>query len=286
MEILGGSLDITLAPNTSYDITMIDQDTLKTSTSAGTSNGAGTLTVVLPIDYTKYDGWFSLEIANNGNVVYFDTVTSTRPYADPSRIVDYVLPKVITVEQATEYERIARTLINAILGFEFSYKRKNLHLVGNGTDFLPTGERVLKVYSVKENNQVIWSDGDQYAFEPFVGQYAVVRDAGDEPDNRLESRMTWSTRYAAPEFIENYDYVLDADCGWPVVPQDIQDVTMMIAADIACGNNRYSNKYIKSTGSGQQSIDYFYRVTAGTGNVIADKILSKYAAEAIRVQVL
>lgn len=286
MEITGGPLQVTLAPSTQYDILLTDQNTLKETTSTATSDGSGVLTISLPIDYTKYDGWFSLQISQGASVVYLDTVTAVRPYVDPSKLVTYVLPKVITLAEATEYEKIARLWIDAIVGFSFEFVRKELHLVGNGTDFLPTHDRLNAIYSVKENNEIVWQTGDADPFKPWNGLYTVVRDLGDTTANRQEFVNTWSTRYGEPTFIENYDYVVDADCGWPVVPQDIQEATLMLATDIACGNNRYSNKYIKSTGAGQQSIDYFYRANAGTGNLIVDNILSKYVLESVRARVL
>jgi hypothetical protein len=286
MEITGGSLQVTLAKNTLYNISMIDQNTLKVTTSTGTSNGSGVLTINLPIDYTKYDGWFALEISQGSNVVYMDTVTATRPYVEPSKVVSYVLPKVITTDEAVYYERIARYIINSIIGFSFEFTRKELHLVGNGTDFLPTDERITKIYSVKENNETIWTDGEDEPFKPFVGLYNVVKDYGTEAANRLEYKVVWNNRYGYPEFVENYDYVLDADVGWQVVPQDIQEATLMLVNDIVCGNNRYTNKYIDSFGSGAGRIDYFRESIRGTGNLIVDNILSKYILESLRAKVL
>lgn len=286
MEVTGGTVQVTLAPTTLYNISMIDQNSLKVTTSTGTSNGSGVLTITLPIDYTKYDGWFALEISQGSNVVYLDTVTATRPYVEASKIVSYVLPKVITTDQAIEYERIARYLINSIIGFSFEFVRKDVHLVGNGTDFLPTDERITKIFSVKENNETIWVEGEDYPFGPFVGLHSVARSYGDETANRLEYKIVWNNRGGYPDFVENSDYVLDAEIGWQVVPQDIQEATLMLVNDIVCGTNRYTNKYIDAFGSGAGRIDYFREAIRGTGNLIVDNILSKYILESVRAKVL
>lgn len=286
MEVTSGQIQVTLSPNTTYDVSMVDQNDLTVTSTTGTSNVSGVLTIPLPEKYTRYDGWFALEISNGGNVVYMDSVTSTRPFVTAQQIIDYMDGKVTTTAEAIELERAARYQIEAIIGFSFDYARRELHLVGNGTDFLPSHERITKVYSVKENNQTIWSDGEGYAFKPFVGFNSVVRDAEDDSDNRLEYKVVWNNRYAAPEFKENYDYVVDAEVGWQVIPQDIQEATLMLVNDIVCGNNRYSNKYIRSVDTGAMSFDYYKDVVGGTGNLMVDNILSKYVLESVRARVL
>jgi hypothetical protein len=281
MEVLGNSFTVTLAPLITYDIVMTDQDTLQKYTSTATSDGTGTLTITLPEVYTKYDGWFALEISAGAGVVYMDSVTATRPYFNPSSLVS---DKVLA-EDAITYERIARTLINSIVGFPFEFKRREVHAVGNGTDYLTLNDRVVTIHSVTENGTLIWSAGDtENPFSPFQTLYGITQNVGEE--NKLEYKVVWYNRYNHPAFGLGSDYVIDADVGWPVIPQDIQDAAFMLADDIACGSNRYSKRYIDTFKTSNYAIDHFKESITGTGNLLVDNILSKYIVESIRAKAL
>jgi hypothetical protein len=289
METLTGVVAVTLSPNTLYLIRMIDQNHLEVIDHEDNpliSDVNGVLTIQLPEKYTKYDGWFALEVSTiSGNIVYLDSVVSTRPYVDAQAAVDYMKGK-INLEQALEYEHVARQLINSIVGYEFIFTRKDIHVVGNGSDFATTDDRINKVFSVRENNVVVWEDGGDFFYKPWVNLYGVVRDAGFNTDNRMEHSITWYNRYDSPQFKFGWDYVFDVEAGWPVIPNDIRLVTLLLINDIACGNNRYFNKYIESWRTSGQSIYYMPEVIGGTGNLYVDNILSKYVLGSIRPKVL
>lgn len=285
MEVLDNTVTVTLAPSTNYNIRMIDQNDLEVYETSGTSNSQGELIIPLPEKYTKYDGWFALEISlANGSVVYLDSVLSTRPLVSIPTIVEYMGGKVNTA-QATEYESVARHLINSIIGFEFSFVHKNLHVVGNGTDFVVTDDRIIKVYSVKENNIVIWTDGESFEYAPWVNLRGIVRNEGTNSFNRSEAVISWYSNHYGNIFKYGWDYVFEVDAGWPVIPQDIQSAALILINDIACGNNRYYNKYISGV-KGALNISYFPQVIAGTGNLYVDNILSKYVLESVRAKVI
>jgi len=265
---------------------MIDQNDLEVIETTGTSSASGDLLIPLPTKYTKYDGWFALEVSRLGSIVYLDTVLSVRPYVNIDRIVEYMEGKVDEA-QAIEYESIARKLINSIVGFEFTFVHKDIHVTGNGTDFVVTDDRILKVYSVTENNVTVWTDGEPFEYKPWVNLRGIVKnDVGiNEHQNRSEYVISWYNRYGGSLFRNGWDYIFEVDAGWPVIPQDIQDATLLLINDIACGNNRYYNKYISGV-RGPINITYFPQVIAGTGNLYVDNILSKYVLESIRAKVI
>lgn len=283
MEVLDNTVTVPLNPNTAYGIKMTDQNDLEVIETTGTSLSNGNLVIPLPLKYTKYDGWFALEISRLGSTVYLDTVVSTRPLVNISKIVEYMEGKV-TEEQAIEYESIVRKLIHSIVGFDFSFVHKDIHVTGNGTDFVVTDDRILRVYSVSENNVVIWTDGEDFSYTPWVNLRGIVRE-GIPEQNRIEHVISWYNRLDRPLFKSGWDYIFEVDAGWPVIPQDIQDAALLLINDIVCGNNRYYNKYISSV-KGPININYFPQVISGTGNLLVDNILSKYVLESIRAKVI
>lgn len=283
-------VEVQLNPTTTYEYELINQDTGVVSSGIDTTSAAGILSI--PFEdaqqTTKYDAWYQLSIYIGSktpeSLIYIDTISKVRPYVNTAELSTYL---GVTAEQAIEYESTARSLINSIIGYAFDYKRLQLELVGNGTDTLHTHERIVKVHSLKENNVLLWSTGEPDPFLPAKDYFGIRRSLGTQENNRLEFPAVWATRYSVPLFHEHYDYVADVDAGWPVVPEDIKKALKLLASDIACGTNRYSNKYIESTSIGTaQRIQYFDQVIAGTGNLLVDNLISPYVLNSVRARVL
>lgn len=303
MEVFTNQVTYTLTKDAIYTSSVIREGYSDGLTSFAelqtqTANSRGQITIDLPP--TGYDSWFSVEVHEGtdltGDVVLLDTVTRTRQYASTTAILSYMQGKV-NPTQATEYERIARHQINSIIGSSFGFEHKIVDFPGNGTDVLVLDERLGgKVFRIFENGEVIYDETDPLRNNFYRAGYSPYTLVMDEYDDfttsglveglAMEHGRTWSTRYLTPLFKENYDYRIDAEWGWKVVPQDIQDATLLLVNDIACGNNRYSTKYIDSFRNGSASVDYFKEVIKGTGNLIVDNILSKYTLESVRAKVL
>jgi hypothetical protein len=295
MEVFGDTATYTLKKSTDYFVSVVNQESGYLMATPYTSDSKGLLTIDLIDEVTgNYDYWVSVEIvegttALGGPVVLLDSVTKVRPYATATEAIVYMGGK-ITQPQALEYERFARALINNIIGTPFSFNRKTVLVNGNGTDHLLFDERVGKVFNVWENGELVWSvdmvDSPLLYSRGNNPYNVIVTDLNDGEVNRMEHVNTWSTRYYYPTFKAGYDYQVDAEYGWQVVPQDIKDATLLLINDISCGNNRYANKYIKQFANGPQNLSYFDNSIRGTGNLLVDNTLEKYKMEAIRAKVL
>jgi hypothetical protein len=258
-----------------------------------TSDSKGVLTIPVPNYY--YDNWYALTIfegTDSGPIVLMDTVTKSRQYASTNEILSYMQGKV-NPAQATEYEAVARMVINGIIGFEFSFKIDKVMVPGNGTDYLNFDNRLHSIVHLYHNNEKIWDFDSVWLADnvpgftptPVLHGYSLVAKPDDAVDF-AEFPQTWSTRYGTPFFKANNDYEVFGEWGWPVVPEDIRRATLLMVNDIACGNARYQNKYIDSFSNGINRIDYFKEAIKGTGNLIVDQILSKYVVESIRARAL
>ena len=87
-------------------------------------------------------------------------------------------------------------------------------------------------------------------------------------------------------FPNGTDYIFLVETGYKVVPIDIQDATKLLVEDIRCGKLDYYKRYIKNYSTDQFKIEYDKRMIEGTGNIIVDKILSKYVDNIVRPGVL
>lgn len=269
------------ARNATFSVKWMNQLTMETTDEVVTSDGVGNLNLTVPSAFSepKYDCWFSYDIKDaNGTIVASDSVNIVKPYVTYDEVMQF-LGGTTSEAKIVEYERIARLWINSILGFKFEFVRKLIPVNGNGTDYLPIHDRILRIFSIAEN-------GLPFERPVTLIDYNKTITIDDlPPTNRDEYHAVLNVPSSA--FKEDYDYVIDAEVGWPAIPEDIKQAMLLLISDIACGNNRYSGKYIqKHTKDGGGSISYSEKVFTGTGNVIIDDILSRYILDSIRIQVL
>jgi hypothetical protein len=243
-----------------------------------------------------------------------------RPYIDPDILAD--TPD--DMAEAEMYEAIARAIINSITG-GFMYKREVVETVGLGNDYLALPFRLNKILQVVENDIVIydienpdtnWVDIRDYYITPDKGAISV-RLNNEGGYNRLQSQPVLRqrgasdsfTRYntndspnyidtpydtknfstsvsGSPMFPNGWDYTVTVEAGWPIIPQDIKQATLLIVNDLKCNNIPYINSYIKDYKSDQFTLRFDDRVFKDTGNRIADKILSAYVRPIYRLGVL
>jgi hypothetical protein len=255
-----------------------------------------------------------------GDLIWVDTITVMRPYVDPDVLADTPDDMV----EAEMYEAVARAIINSITG-GFMYKREIVETVGLGNDYLSLPFRLNKILQVVENGVVVydientdpnWKNVREYYISPDKATISVNL-GSSQAYNRLQSQPVLRqrgasdsfTRYntndspnyidtpydtknfstsvsGSPMFPNGWDYTVVVEAGWPIIPQDIKQATMLIVNDLKCNNIPYINSYIKDYKSDQFTLTFDDRVFKDTGNRIADKILSAYVRPIYRLGVL
>jgi hypothetical protein len=83
-----------------------------------------------------------------------------------------------------------------------------------------------------------------------------------------------------------WDYRITVEHGYTTVPSDIVRATEMLIHDIECGKLDYYKRFISSYNTDQFRIQFDKGLFEGTGNIIVDKILSKYAKSITKIGVL
>ena len=297
-----------------------------------TSDENGSVQFSLPEYFQRYDDEYRLEVYEKagedlnsdpilGDLIFIDTMTIMRPYVDAKLLAE----TEEDIEEAKQYEAIARAIINSITG-GFLYERKTIETVGLNNDYLALPFRLNKVLSVRENDIIVfdaentdpnWVNTREYYITPDKGSISVAV-PGTTGYNRIQSNppqrpraasdsftlyntndspnfsdgMTYSTKVFAdgaggsPMFPGGWDYVVEVEAGWPVIPQDIKQATTLIVNDLRCNNIPYINSYIEEYKSDQFTLKFERGVFKDTGNRIADKILSAYVRPIYRLGVL
>jgi hypothetical protein len=304
-------------PLTSYVFVIEDVENQNTTQEAILSTSQSKVTFELPTDFSKYDKSYSLAIYEeisegvlSDEAVVEDNLEIMRPYVDPTTLGT----TATEIAQYKEYEGIARTIIDNITG-GFYNNRTYLETVGQGTDYIPLWERTNKILKVYENAELVY-DVD-HADGPALGEWnylitkdksAITKDpvAYTDAINRAERKK--SGMFVAPSdsfalfdtedsgniytisggvaFNEGYDYIFQLETGYKVVPYDIQDATKMLIEDIKCGKLDYYKRYVTSYNTDQFKIQFDKSILDGTGNILVDKILSKYVKSITKLGVL
>ena len=237
----------------------------------------------------RYDNDYRLEVFQDdvdGLLLYEEYYEIIRPYSNPE-------DNGTTASEIAEYalkEEVARAVIDSVIQEGFYYEKKVLEVSGNGSDYVPVWDNVKKVLAVYENNVLV--EDRSYSITP--DKSAIVESSSDLID-RMEGAPiiipagqsdTIDTTFIYRGFARGWDYRFVIEHGYETVPSDIKRATEMLIHDIDCGKLDYYKRYISSYNTDQFKIQFDKGLFEGTGNIIVDKILSKYAKSIKKIGVL
>lgn len=304
-------ISYTLEPSTTYEVVIKDgvydivyQDTIVSNTSGILSvDWTGTYGEdSVAYDFRKYDDTYELEIIYENEIIAQDTLTVERPYVNPKTLGT----TASDIASATYNEGLARAIIDSVTG-GFYFKKKWVETTGQGTDYIPLWDKAYKILKVYENSELVYDSSLQI---PAIGEwnYLITKDKTaitKDPNyaildfNRSESNPVGLNMAASDSismfdtsdsgntlalktgvlFNSGADYLILLEAGYNVVPYDIKDATEMLINDIACGKLEYFKRYVTNYSTDQFRITMSDKVLDGTGNILVDKILSKYITD-------
>lgn len=246
---------------------------------------SGEATFTLDARYAKYDGLLDAVVINYlDEEVITTNIDVVRPYISDLSALSNSLNKSISAVK--DMERTARYIIDSEVTQGFGFVRKEKEFVGNGSDFLVINEKISKLYKVYENGVLLYdseSENNEVNFAISKDKTSIV--PVEAQQNKTEYPEVWRDRYLGRAFADGYDYIIDADYGYKVVPQDIQEAAELLCSDMSSDNMKYLNKYIESFDNEDFKIKFAKNFNASTGNLVVDRILNKYK-NSIRVGVL
>jgi hypothetical protein len=234
----------------------------------------------------RYDSSYRLEVFSESTSIHDDTYEIVRPYVDPATAGE-------TASEVLEYkknEEIARAVIDSVVWGGFYYKKKTIETVGLGADYLPLWGDIKKLIAIYENNAML--DISNYEITKdktaIVEKYEGTLNRSEQALNILPTGSSdqLDVIYVFRGFPRGYDYSLVVESGYTSIPSDIVRATQLLIEDISCGKLDYYKRYIADYNTDQFKIKFDGRVFEGTGNILVDKILSKYTKSITRPGVL
>ena len=279
--------------NEEFTATITDMADFSTSTTTGSGTAADTITISLS---GKYDNDYRIEIVDeSGTTVHDETYALRRPYVNPNTLGE----TASEIAAVTANEEIARAMIDAVIPEGFYYSKSVVETSGLGSDYIPLWTNAKKVLKVYENNVLIYDAADaasyDVAFEITKDKTAIVRTTTDVVNRKEGATLVLpagSSDYADSgyrifgTFPNGYDYRFVLETGYSSVPSDITRAATLLVDDLACGKLDYYKRYVSDYNTDQYRLKFDAKVFNGTGNIIVDKILSKYSKSIRKLGVL
>ena len=271
-----------LTASSNYNLELDDLITSQSYSASAAANGSGVASFVMPDHYLTYTGSLVATVKDSTeDIVNITNIEILRPYCniDTTGLKIYGKTSGLTTTERNnivEYERLARYIIDSHTD-GFSFIRKEKEFIGSGTDELLLDEKVHNLYKIYENGELMYdasSNTNEADYKINKQLNAIVLDIPES--NRINYKKVWRDRFLDIDFFEGYEYIVDADFGWKVIPQDIQEACELLIQDIVKDNIKYINRYIESFDNDDFKIKFAKNWTATTGNLIVDKILERY----------
>lgn len=263
-------------PAAEYEYTIQDMADHSLLSGTVTSSSQSKVTILLP---SQYDNQYLVTVDGEEHII--DVV---RPYVDPNT-------KGTTASEVSEYkkhEELARAIIDSVVVDGFYYRKKTYETVGLGADILPVWPDLKEIISIYENNALVF---DAANADDYTVQYEMTKDKfGIQQKeagviNRSESAPNMlpaggsdmlDLNFVYRGFPKGFDYSIVGAFGYKKLPADIVRAAELLIEDISCGKLDYYKRYISDYNTDQFKIKFDAGVFEGTGNIIVDKILSKY----------
>lgn len=280
--------------NTSYSVYVEDLVDHSYETTTIVSNSQSKLIYTIPQNKAQFDREFLIRISDaSGGIVVESNLDILRPYYDYRTLGT-------TASEIAEYkmlELVARSLIDSIVDEGFYNNKHIVEAVGNGADYFPLFKKANKVLKVYRNNVKVY-DSELTDNEEIYGisldHASIIRVLPDEYNRRNFGQIFLFSAsddfgpaaYPTGIFGPGDDFIFVLDSGYKAVPADVESATKMLIDDLKCGKLDYYKRYVTSYSTDQFRVQLDKSALNGTGNIIVDKILSRYTGNISRPGVL
>jgi hypothetical protein len=261
--------------NTLYVLLYTDLVTEQSFSASATTGTNKVANFTLDPYYLKYTGELEGNVYDeSGNLVYSAGIDIVRPYCDLKNVIAKL---GVTNAKGVQAEKVARKIIESEAN-KFNFVKKQKEVIGMGMDYLPIDERIQSLHQLFENNRLIFNSDTpedfERSFKISIDKSSIVQE--HETTNRMQYAKVWQDRYLGIDFPSGFDYIVDGEFGYRVIPEDVQEACEILMQDILSDNLRYVNRYIEKFDNTEFNITFSKTYATGTGNLFVDKLLAKY----------
>jgi hypothetical protein len=184
-------------------------------------------------------------------------------------------------DEVVEAERLARNTIDLLCGQSFGARSKTLAAYGKGSDVLYMGENVVSISKLYQNGELVIDGNDftnfGYAVEP-TETGTAIRIVDTDFYNIEEFESPKISPYGPyGQFRSGYRYNVQGVFGFANVPSRISDACGILANDYLCQDAIWRARYLNHVEMKDWKFNFEKDAFRGTGNLIADQLISGYA---------
>lgn len=206
-----------------------------------------------------------------------DKISFVTPYLSLQEVRD-IDTSITDYNRLIAAEQYARYMINWFCGQDFGKRRKTIEMRGNDRDRLILPERLVSTDYITENGIPV------YDVENLSMGYTI-----NISDTAFGLELGFASEYgvviALPTdggrtFSKSSTYKITGIWGWDDVPSEVNMAAHLLAEDFLCRRDlAWQAKWIKDVSGKDWKFSFDSRQFDGTGNSIADRILSPIAAD-------
>lgn len=282
------------APNTQYKLYIEDLVDHSVQNLTVTSDSSSQITYTVTQEKAQFDRKFLFRILSmSGQIILDSNLDVLRPYID-YRTLGTMASEI---EEYKILEMVARGLIDAVVTDGFYNEKHIVEVAGNGSDYMPIWEDLNKVLKVYRDNVLIYDvDAEdpvdnEAVYTVTLDNSAIIRVENDKYDRLQSAPLTLPGAIGDIGYVGGFygvfpkgcDFLFVLDIGYKAVPPDIEYATKLLIEDLKCGKLDYYKRYVTSYDTDQYKVQFDKSVLDGTGNMIVDKILSKYAKNITKI---
>ncbi len=225
-------------------------------------------------------------------VQYYSVVI---PYAKPDQIAERLgwqftdpsAPGYQDYDRVVAAEFIARTMINNYCQLKFSPVVRSIATKGTGRDMITLPDRVMSIRKIYEADTLIY-DATQDPVFNYRGLDFVIADSGfgvrisgEYWDYNEFDEYVLVARNG--RFVSDRRYEVQGYFGYESVPQEVFESAVLLVNDLMCQDAVYRIRYINHVQVKDWKFSYDQSAWVGTGNALADDLLSQYKVQPVWV---
>jgi len=265
-------------------VASVYRDEVKIMESEPLTPVAGRYTLPLTFRETQYDGSLDINwVGSDGGKTFLRTTTEqvVTPLVNSSRLQTLFENTNWTPAELAELENSVRVFIESYTGQSFGYEIGTQYVTGNGEKKVALPKRLIKATAIAGGPTGFFSISNN-------GWYLYIQNKNllvtkEAPPEEYMDNFHYMTKgvIVVPDtywkqFRIGARYAITGEWGYYSVPDDIQEATMLLANDYACGDNLYRERFLTSIKSGDWNMVFNTGAFRGTGNVRADQLLEPY----------
>lgn len=252
----------------------------------------GVYSVYIPSMYISRDIKYKLkwEYQYEGNphthTTYLDVVT---PYISLEEAIedlglgsDANDPNYKTYHELRMAEKYARKMVEYYTGQSFYQYDDTFSIMGNDSDILPLPSKILRVHTLKSNDQLLVDNLNNinnigFNVKPTTSGFGILIDQTTQidPETYIANGMVPPSIYdVSPNiFRRGKRYDVYGRFGWEDVPDEVEQATIEIMRSYFAKDRLWRDKYVGKISTTDWNFQFTSDAFTGTGSAYADKLL-------------